>query len=450
MEIVFDKKDSVNASVRIKLDKSDYLPKVEKTLKDYAKKATIKGFRVGKVPMQVVQKMYGKDAKVQEVNEVAKDSLFNYLKENQIDILASPLVSLETATNFNWNNDNFEFIYEIGLKPTLEINLSDTEVPFYNITVGEEELNILVSRLQEMYAEYIQYEEVATGHTVFGLLKYGNNVSRFVHIKLDEATQETVALLTGKKKTEDVTVQLKKLYDNDEKLAGALRLTVAEVENLDLEGILTIRETFTSVISPLDNIFFDKIFGEAKVNSEEEFRTELVKVLEQKYAIEVKGIAVTYFREHLLKNVAVSLPDEFLKKWMQSNATTQIENLDGEYARLQEGVKYDLILNQLAKENGISAISNEDMLAKVKDTYFLEFFYSRPMFVEGLTEYFAYQFLQNKENQAMIDNLRGAILAERILAAVKPQLKANEINTNGMDFENRELRKVEEAVEAAS
>lgn len=449
MEIVFDKKDSVNALVRIKLDKADYQPKVDKTLKDFAKKAAIKGFRPGKVPMQVVQKMYGKDTKVQEVNEVSKDSLFNYLKENQIDILASPLISMETAQNFNWNNENFEFVYEIALKPVIAINLAEAEVPFYNTTVGDEELDLLATRLTDIYAEFTQYEEVAAGQTIFGLLKYGKDTSRFVHLKVNELVAETSATLIGKKKGEDVELDLKKLYDNDQKLADAFRITVEEVAAIEGVGVLTIRETFVSVPAELNEAFYDKVFGEAKVNSQEEFRAKLTEVLEKKYSIEVKGIAVTYFREYLLKNVDVALPDEFLKKWLQSTANRQIENLEEEYLGLQEGVKYDLILNQLAKENGISPLTNDDLLNKVKDTYFLEFFYSRPVFMEGLTDYFAYQFLQSKDNQAVIDNLKGAVLAERVLDAVKSQVKANDITTNGMDFERRELRKVEDAIAAA-
>ncbi len=449
MEIVFDKKDSVNALVRIKLDKADYQPKVDKTLKDFAKKAAIKGFRPGKVPMQVVQKMYGKDTKVQEVNEVSKDSLFNYLKENQIDILASPLVSMETAQNFNWNNDDFEFIYEIALKPVIAINLAEAEVPFYNTTVGNEEVDLLATRLGEIYAEFTQYEEVAAGHTVFGLFKYGKDTSRFAHLKVNELVSETATALIGKKKSEDVELDLKKLYDNDQKLADAFHITVEEVAAIEGVGMFTIRESFVSVPPVLNEVFYDKVFGEAKVNSEEEYKAKLTEVLEKKYSIEVKGIAVTYFREYLLKNVDVTLPDAFLKKWLQSTANRQIENLEAEYLGLQEGVKYDLILNQLAKENGISPITNDDLLNKVKDTYFLEFFYSRPVFMEGLTDYFAYQFLQSKDNQAMIDNLKGAVLAERVLDAVKSQVKANDITTNGMDFEKRELRKVEDAIAAA-
>lgn len=446
MEIVFDKKDDVNALVRVKIEKADYQPKVEKTLKDFAKKANIKGFRVGKVPMPVVQKMFGKDVKVQEVNEVAKDSLFNYLKEQEIDILASPLVSLETAENFSWTSDKFEFIYELGLKPTLAIDLAQAEVPFYTIEVGDTEIQALKDRLLEIYADFTKYEEVGEGHTVFGLLKYGDNLSRFVHLKLDEVTKETAALLKGKKVAEAVTLTIKNIFADNEKLSKAFRLSPEETAKVEGDGELTIREVFVAVPPAINAEFFDKVFGEGQVTTEEGFKEKLEAVLQKKYAIEATGIAVTYFREHLLKTVDVTLPDEFLKKWLQSTAKSPINDIDAAYTELREGIRYDLILSQLAKENGVKAISQEDMLAKVRDTYFLEFFYSRPMFVEGLTDYFAYQFLQSEGNEAMIENLRGAILAERILEATKANINAKNLTASGTEFEEKELKKVQESV----
>ncbi len=448
MEIVFNKTDDVNALIKVKIDKADYQPKVEKTLKDFAKKANIKGFRVGKVPMPIVQKMFGKDVKVQEVNEIAKDSLFNYLKENEIDILASPLVSEATAENFSWSKDQFEFVYEIGLKPAINVDLASVEIPFYTITVGDEEINELKNRLLEIYATFTNYEEVADNHTVFGLLKYGDNVSRFVHLKLSELTPKVAALLMGKKKEDTVTVSITEIFNDNEKLSKAFRLPAEETAKIEGEGTLTIRDIFTSESAVLNVELYDKIFGEGVVTNEEEFNAKLKETLQKKYEIEKDGVAITYFREYVLKNVDMTLPDEFLKKWLQNTAKSPIQDIDTVYTELREGMKYDLILGQLAREHNIAQVSGEDMMNKVKETYFLEFFYSRPVFVEGLTEYFAYQFMQSKDNEAVVENLRGAILANKILTATKSTLKsAKYIETTGTDFENKELKKIQTLVE---
>lgn len=131
-----------------------------------------------------------------------------------------------------------------------------------------------------------------------------------------------------------------------------------------------------------------------------------------------------------------------------STAEKPIQNIDAEYGMLEEALKYDLLLSQVAKDFNVATPSNEDIVKKVEDTYFLEFFYSRPMFIEGLTSFFAYQFLQSKENENMIQSLRAAIIAERVLAAAKAQIKANDLTVSGGEFEKKELMKVEETVEA--
>ncbi len=443
LEIVFDKKDSVNAQVRLKIEKADYQPQLEKSVKEFAKTAAIKGFRPGKVPVPMVQKMFGKDIKVREVNEIAKNSLFDYLKSNEINILGSPMVSLDTIKTLNWSSEAFEFIYDLGLRPEFTIDLASLEVPFYTLTVGDSEVAELKERLRQVHASYTQYEEVADGHTVFGLLNYGDT-SRFVHLKTDEVTPESKALLIGKKKEENVELSFKNLYPTEDTLAKALRLTVEEVQAITAtEATLTIRETFTSTPAELNEQFYNTVFGEGKVSNEDEFNAKLVEILNKKFGIEAKGVAVTYFRNHLLKNVTVTLPDEFLKKWMQSQSQTAIQNLDAEYAQMNEAVRYDLILSKLSKEHNLPQLDEMNLVDKVRDTYFLEFFYSRPMFVDGLTDFFAYQFLQTKENQSVIESLKGAVVAEKLLAIIKPLIKANDITISGIEFEKTELQKKE-------
>jgi trigger factor len=445
VEILFDKKDSVNAQVRVKIDKSDYQPQIDKSLKEYSKTAAIKGFRPGKVPMPMLQKLFGKDIKVKEINELAKNSLFEYLTANEIQILASPMVSVDTFKGLNWANEDFEFIYDLGLRPEITIDLSAIEVPFYKISVAEAEVNELYERLRLVHSSYTQYEEVAEGHTVFGLLSYGKDTSRFVHIKLDEVTAETKALLLGKKKQEIVEIPtIGSIFSIEEALVKAMRMTAEEVKAIAGEAAkLTIRETFTSVLAEAGQSFYNLVFGEGVVTTDEEFRAKLVGILEKKYDIEARGVAVTYFRNHLLKNVSFGLPDDFLKKWMQSNSEREIANLEEDYLQMREAVSYDLMLSKLSKDHNLPKLNEEALVEKVKETYFLEFFYSRPMFVEGLVDYFAYQFLQTKENQNVIDGLRGAAIAERLLNIMKPSIKANDIALTGIEFEKKELQKTE-------
>ena len=91
MNITRENKDTLNAVVKVEIEKKDYADKVEKILTDYRKTANIPGFRKGHVPMGLVKKQYGKAVLVDEVNKLLQDALSKYLVEEKLDVLGNPL-----------------------------------------------------------------------------------------------------------------------------------------------------------------------------------------------------------------------------------------------------------------------------------------------------------------------------------------------------------------------
>ena len=70
VEITRENTGDLNATITVKIVPEDYRDQVKNVLKDYAKKANIKGFRPGKVPVSVVRKMYGQAVVLEELNKV--------------------------------------------------------------------------------------------------------------------------------------------------------------------------------------------------------------------------------------------------------------------------------------------------------------------------------------------------------------------------------------------
>src|SRR4030043_943106 len=91
MDITRENIDDLNAVLKVKIVKTDYADKVENVLKDYRKKANIKGFRPGMVPIGVIRKMYGNAVKIDEINKVVSDNIRKYLTDEKIEILGDPL-----------------------------------------------------------------------------------------------------------------------------------------------------------------------------------------------------------------------------------------------------------------------------------------------------------------------------------------------------------------------
>jgi trigger factor len=126
LEISLDKKNSTEATITVKLTEADYLTKVEDKVRDYAKKATIKGFRAGKVPTGVIKKMFGKSLLVEEVNHILSHSLSDYIKDNRLKIIGEPLPNIEKAKLIDWDtHKDFDFEYHVGLVEDFTYELSN-------------------------------------------------------------------------------------------------------------------------------------------------------------------------------------------------------------------------------------------------------------------------------------------------------------------------------------
>ena len=173
MEILFDKKDAANASLTVKLTKEDYKSKVDHKIKDYTKKVSIKGFRPGKVPAAVVQKMYGKSLLVEEVSAILAESINTYINENKLRLLGEPLPDNEATGIVVWNNEaDYAFVYNLGLVPDFTVDLTaKTGLTAYDIEVNEKSVQETLENLKQQFGEMVDVETSSEGDFINGKLK---------------------------------------------------------------------------------------------------------------------------------------------------------------------------------------------------------------------------------------------------------------------------------------
>src|SRR6187402_2439002 len=113
MDIKRVAKDAVNETIVMTVVHMDYKGQVAKRINEKMPLATVKGFRKGAVPKDLVEKQYGKGIKIEEVNKVVDLALTRYLQSERLNLLGSPLPKI--SEDFNWDNDELVFEYEIGL-----------------------------------------------------------------------------------------------------------------------------------------------------------------------------------------------------------------------------------------------------------------------------------------------------------------------------------------------
>lgn len=370
LDITLDKQTNTDASIKIKLQEADYQPKVNEKLKEYGKKANLKGFRPGKVPPALIKKMYGKSIMVDEINHLLVDAVNNYIKENKLPIVGEPLPDTEKAENIDWDTQKeFEFSYNVGLVPDFTVDLGKLNLTSNQVQLSDAEIQETVTNLQKRYGNSTQPDTVEEGDFVYGDLKQvqGEIKKEKTFISLDEVKKEALPQFVGKAKGDTISFNIEDTFNNADAVAHVTGLTKEEAEKLTGNFEFTITEIDRTTPATLDQEFFDKILGKDAVKSEEEFLTKLREILQDNYKQESERALVQQIQKQLVDNTEIVLPDDFLKKWlMASNDKVTPEIIEKEYDFYIRDLKWNLIKNRIADENEIK-VEHEEVVGKTKD-----------------------------------------------------------------------------------
>jgi trigger factor len=372
MNIVKENIDDLNALLKLEIKKADYEENVEKVLRDYRKKANVKGFRPGMVPIGLIKKMYGKAVQLDEVNKLVSESVHKYIHDEKIDILGDPLpkTDVENPIDFDTQED-FNFTFELGLIPQFEIKLSKkNKVNQYQIIVDEKMKNDHIANYTRRFGEFKNYEESGekdmlkgdieeTGTSEGGLK--AENASLSVDIIKDEEIKKE---FIGKKNDDEITFDIRKAFPNDYEIAGILNKKKDEVSEIKGNFKFTIKSISRFEPAVIDQELFNKVYGEGVVNSEEEFMKKiegeiadsLKRESDYKLSLDIKKLA--------LEKSEFSLPEDFLKRWLlRVNEKTTSEQIEKEFDSFRNDLKWQLIRNKIAKENEIK-ITEEELEAE--------------------------------------------------------------------------------------
>ena len=411
MNISQEKKDSLNAVIKINIDTEDYQARVNKAINDQAKKATIPGFRKGMVPASHIKRMYGKSILVDEINNLLSDTLNNYLNEQQLEVLGQPLPKVDNAKEYNWDfTDNFEFNYEVGLAPEFSVDFGpEDKLTSYKIKVDDETLASRIKNLRRSYGKMTNPDVSADDDVLYGELAqlsadgsvFEGGINNVTSIRLDQVTNEAVkASLIGLKKDDVVEFDIQQAFDNDAaKVAGLLKIEEAEAADLKSKFQLTVKNVNRLEESDLDQAFFDKIFEPGTVTTEEEFRTKITEELESMMVQDADNKLQGEMYKYVLDKIHFELPDEFLKRWLKAtNEKLSDEELQGGYDDFAKNLKWTLIGNKVVRDNDIKIEYNEVLdLAKARIDAQFRMYSPQPIAEDQLNQY-AVQFLQDKEN----------------------------------------------------
>lgn len=371
MNITLDKVANTKAFIKIDLEKSDYQPTVDSTLKDYRKKVQLKGFRPGKVPTGLVKKMYGKSVLVEEVNRLVSSSLMNYIRDNQLNIVGDPVPDTEQDAAIDWDNpDTLKFSFEVGLASDFEVNAEELSLTKYKITYNDEYFQKIVHNYLDNYGtqedpDTIQSEKDEVTAILqpvgFEFTKKSeeeeesdteDSFPTSIIFTLKDVKEEALEKVKALKKEEMTVLPIHEIFF--EKLHKFMPLFEREAADA-LEGDfeITIESISHKKPAEMNEEFFKKVLPPSEeVPTEEDFYAFVRKQIEEYHEQESERKAFIDVQKAIIEQVNVELPDEFLKDWLVKINEGKFERsqIEEEYESFAESLRWDLITAKVAQQ----------------------------------------------------------------------------------------------------
>ena len=436
MKVTFENPDKVNGLMTITVEEADFKENVEKTLKNYRKKANIPGFRPGQVPMGMIRRQVGTSVKVDEINKLVGQEIYKYVQENKIQMLGDPLPSDKQQPVDVEKDAPYTFVFDIAVAPEFEIKMNGHDkVDYYTIKVDDK----LIDQQVEMYAsrgghydKVEKYEDNdmlkgdlreldADGNTKEGGITVEAAIMLPNYIKVDDQKK----LFEGCKLGDIITFNPKKAYpENNGEISSLLKISREEAENIIADFSFQITEISRYVKADVNQELFDQVFGKDVVKDEKEFRERIAEGMKAQFAVDSDFRFIYDLRAHCEKKVGkLTYPDALLKRIMlQNNKDKGEEFVEKNYDLSVKELTWHLIKEQLVRDNNIK-VEDADIKEAAKEAARAQFAqYGMNNVPDEYLENYANDMLKKKE---YVDNLVDRSIDRKLTEVMKGVVKLN-------------------------
>lgn len=436
MKISFENPDKVNGLLTLTVEEADYKENVEKTLKNYRKKANIPGFRPGMAPMGMIKRQFGTTVKVDEINKVLGEQMYKYIQDNKIQMLGEPLPSDKQAPVDVEGEAPYTFMFDIAVAPEFKAELTgDDTIDYYTITVDDKIIDQQVDMFASRAGRYDKVEEYQPkdmlkgdireldeqGNTKEGGITVEGAVLMPEYIKVDDQKK----LFDGAKSGDIITFNPKKAYpESDVEVSSLLKIKKEDVAGLTEDFSFQITEISRYTKAEVNQELFDQVYGKDAVKDEKEFREKIAEGLKAQFATDSDFKFIQDVRKYLENKVgALTYPDALLKRIMLNNNKDKgQEFVDKNYEMSIKELTWHLIKEQLVKAHGVK-IEDADVKEAAKETARAQFAqYGMNNIPEEYIENYAADMLKKKE---YTDNLVDRSIDRKLTEVLKTVVKLN-------------------------
>lgn len=386
MKINRENTNNGTAIIKVLVEKNDYEKNVADKLREYRQKASLPGFRPGKVPAGVIQKRFGKALLAEEVNQLLSQNLINYLRDEKINIIGDPLPNNELQQPIDFDKqEEFEFVFDIALTPDVNLTLDKSHsVDYYRIKVDEQLIDENIDQILNQYGTTQDVDVVSEESYMRvdfseldaeGNVKEGGIVAENVLIAYDRVKDEEVQKqLIGKKPEESLVMDPVTAFGDRHEVGHMLNISHEVADELNSQLICTVKSIQNFVKGELNDELYKKLFGEeTDVTTVEQFREKVAENISASLENSSKQQFEVDARKSLVAAVPMELPESFLKRWLkETNKELTDAKIEEDFEDFTEDLRWQLIKNNIINENKIE-VSEEETLQMAKNIALSQF-----------------------------------------------------------------------------
>ena len=419
MNVTKNQIDDLNIELTIAISAEDYAEKEKKRLSAYRKNADFKGFRKGMVPASIVKKLYGDQALYEAINSVIGEQLDKFIKDNNLNILGEPLPS-ESQKENEWKSGNdFEFKFDLGLSPAIDIELGkDDKLTRHKIEVSPKAVADTKAEMLRQYGSLQEGEAAGEEDYVIADFRQGDKASEGAYVAVSKVEGDAKAKFVGAKSGDTFDVNVNEAFVNETDRSSMLKVSKDELAALDPVWNVTVVNVKTFVPAEENQETYDKIFGEGVVKTAEEFEAKVTERIQNSYNQESDYKLSQDIQAYLVKKADVKLPEAFLKRWLYENNKEKftMEQVEKDFDAFLKDFRWQLVRESLMKKFDLK-IDDKDMLAAAKGFAAYQYaMYGMPNVPEQLLSEAAVELLKDERRHR---NLVESVESEKVISAVK-------------------------------
>lgn len=446
MNVSFENPDKINGLLTITIEDDDYKAEVEKTLKEYRKKANVPGFRPGQVPMSLIRRQFGSGVKMESINKVLGEQLQKYITDNNIAMLGEPLASEKQEPQDLEKDGPYTFMFDIAVAPEINITLDANDtIDYYEIAADDTLVDSQVEMFASRFGQNVEADNYQDGDVLKGDLRQldaeGNTVEGGVTVESASVMPKYVKnddqkkLFDGCKPGDIVTFNPSKAYEgSDYELAQLLKVDREKVKEYDGDFSYQITSVQHFEKHAVDQELFDLTFGKDVVKDEKDFRDKIAEELKAQLALDGDVKFLQDLRKYAEDKVGqLTYPDTLLKRIMkQNNQDKDQEFIDKNYEPSIKELNWSLIRNKIAVAQNVK-INDDDVKNAAREVAKAQFAqYGMSNVPQEYVENYADELLKKQESQQQfVDRAVDAKLVEALKAVVtlnKKQVTLDEFN----------------------